>query len=334
MNKLLYVETGTEDAYLNFGTEYYMATESNFREKTGCDVAFLFWRTTPTLMVGKYQNIYEEINIPYVREHGINIVRRMSGGGTIYTDLGGWQFTFITDNDDDQIDFSEYLSPVLNALAALGIKAEFSGRNDILIGGRKISGNAQFKLCGKTVHHGSLLFSTDIEEMVRSTSVADYKIISKGIKSVRERVTNISEHLQTAVTPEKFKQLMIHNIAGANAPVYNFTDGEKERIIQIADERFRSWESIYGSDPRFTIKKSAHLSGGKIELHFDVKKGLITDFAMYGDFFSTINSEELKAALCGVRFEYQSILTAITESGFANAFYNISASDIARIMTE
>ena len=132
----------------------------------------------------------------------------MSGGGTIYTDLGGWQFTFIDYGDTDEIHFQEYIAPVIDALRALGIPAEFNGRNDLVIEGRKFSGNAQYKLGGNTVHHGSLLYATDIAQMVAATTVDEYKILSKSIKSVRDRVTNISEHMQTPLSPEAFKEHM------------------------------------------------------------------------------------------------------------------------------
>lgn len=187
---MIYIETGSTDVYYNFGLENYFATEKRLP-----DTVFLFWRTTPTLMVGKYQNILEEINKPYADAHGIHLVRRMSGGGTIYTDLGGWQFTFIEHSPEQQIEFAQYIGPVVDAVRELGADASFNGRNDLLIDGRKFSGNAQYRLGDCIVHHGSLLYDTNIEQMVASTTVDPYKILSKSIKSVRDRVTNISEHL-------------------------------------------------------------------------------------------------------------------------------------------
>ena len=184
---MIYIETGSTDVYYNFGLEYYFAAEKKLPQPV-----LLFWRTTPTLMVGKYQNILEEINKPYADAHKIRLVRRMSGGGTIYTDLGGWQFTFIEHSDQTQIDFSQYIGPVVDAVRELGADAGFNGRNDLLIGGRKFSGNAQYRLPGCIVHHGSLLYDTDLAQMAAATTVDPYKIQSKSIKSVRDRVTNIS----------------------------------------------------------------------------------------------------------------------------------------------
>ena len=209
---MIYIETGSTDVYYNFGLEYYFTVEKRLPE-----TVFLFWRTTPTLMVGKYQNVLEEINKPYADAHGIHLVRRMSGGGTIYTDLGGWQFTFIQHREAGEIEFSQYIAPVIGALREMGVNAAFNGRNDLTIDGRKFSGNAQYRLGDCIVHHGSLLFDTDIEQMVASTTVDSYKIISKSIKSVRDRVTNISEHLPAPMDAETFKETMVrHRLPGSS----------------------------------------------------------------------------------------------------------------------
>ena len=153
---MIYVDTKSVDPYFNFGAEYYFAAE-----KDAGDAVLLLWSTSPTLMLGKYQNAWEEIDLAYAEEKGINLVRRLSGGGTIYTDGGGLQYSFIRRDGSREISFDEYMEPVVSALNSLGIPAERGGRNDILLGSKKISGNAQFKLRGSTVHHGSLLFDTD-----------------------------------------------------------------------------------------------------------------------------------------------------------------------------
>ena len=193
---MIYIETGSTDVCYDFALEYYFTLEKRLS-----DTVFLFWRTTPTLMVGKYQNVLEEVDKPYADAHGIRIVRRMSGGGTIYTDLGGWQFSFIQHRETGEIEFSQYIMPVLEALEEMGVHAAFNGRNDLTIQGRKFSGNAQYRLGGCIVHHGSLLFDTDLQQMEAATTVDRYKIVSKGIQSVRDRVTNIAEHLPAPMDP-------------------------------------------------------------------------------------------------------------------------------------
>ncbi len=326
---MIYVETGSTDVHYNFGVEYYLAAEKKLN-----DTVFMLWRTTPTLMVGKYQNTLEEINRAYAEAHGIQIVRRMSGGGTIYTDLGGWQFTFIEQGDSGDIQFEQYTRPVLEALRAQGVPAAFNGRNDLLIDGRKFSGNAQYKLGGCTVHHGSLLFDTDIAQMVASTTVDEYKIISKSIKSVRDRVTNISEHLKTPMDPDEFKRYLIGYIMGEKDTFYELTEADRAVIQHIADTKFSAWECIYGSNPRFSLTKSAHFSGGRMTFQLEVKKGVITGASLNGDFFAEERADTLCASLAGCPFEYDQVLARLKERGFEGAIHAVTLEEIAALITQ
>ena len=295
---------------------------------------FLFWRTTPTLMVCKYQNVLEEINKPYADAHGIHLVRRMSGGGTIYTDLGGWQFTFIQHKDAKQIEFHEYISPVLDALAEMGVAAAFNGRNDLTIDGKKFSGNAQYRLGDCIVHHGSLLFDTDIGQMVASTTVDDYKITSKAIKSVRDRVTNISEHLPERMSAERFKEIMVRHIMGGSTDVYEVTPEDDARIRAIADEKFRAWERIYGANPKFNIDRTGRFAGGKMQFKLDVRKGRIESASIYGDFFSTLDAETITSALIGCRYDRESVLNTLKARGIDGAIYRITAEEMAELIVD
>ena len=229
---MIYIETNSTDVYYNFGLENYFTVEKRLP-----DTVFLFWRTTPTLMVGKYQNVMEEINKPYADAHGIHLVRRMSGGGTIYTDLGGWQFSFIQHREAGEIEFGQYIAPVIGALEEMGVTASFNGRNDLTIDGRKFSGNAQYRLGDCIVHHGSLLFDTDIRQMVASTTPDSYKITSKSIKSVRDRVTNISDHLPQPMDPETFKETMVRHIMNGSRDTYAVTPEDDARIRELARKK-------------------------------------------------------------------------------------------------
>lgn len=326
-NQGIYVDTHSTDAYFNFGVEYFFAAEKRLEAPV-----FLLWRTKPTLMVGKYQNTYEEIDLPYAEAHNIDVVRRMSGGGTIYTDEGGWQYTFIQRDEEHEIRFQEFMEPVIRALRSLGLPAEFNGRNDILVGGRKISGNAQYKLAGSTVHHGSLLFDTDIEEMVRSTTVDPYKIISKSIRSVRERVTNIRHHLSTDMDAETFREYMVRSILGDGGSVYELTDEDRAECERLADCYFRPWERRYGANPKFSIVKSGHFPSGKVEVRLDVRRGVVTSAAVYGDFFANEQAENLGKSLVGCRFERAALLEGLHSAGMDGAIYGICAEDIVSVL--
>ena len=221
---MIQIETTSHDPFFNQAFEDYVFR--NYRE----DDVLLLWRNRPAVVVGCYQNICREVHMRALLERGIPVVRRMSGGGTIYTDPGGWQFTFIEHSPEQQIEFTQYIGPVVDAVRELGADAGFNGRNDLLIDGKKFSGNAQYRLGDCIVHHGSLLYDTNIERMVASTTVDPYKILSKSIKSVRDRVTNISEHLPRRLSVEEFKSCMVRHLMHGSTDTYTVTPEDDARI--------------------------------------------------------------------------------------------------------
>ena len=324
---MIYIETGSEDVYYNFGLEYYFTLE-----KKVPDTVFLFWRTTPTLMVGKYQNVLEEINLPYARQHGIHLVRRMSGGGTIYTDLGGWQYTFIQHTAERRIEFLKYTAPIIGAIRSLGGDASFDGRNDLLIKGRKFSGTAQYRLEDAVVHHGSLLFATDIEAMTAATTVDPYKIISRSIKSVRDRVANLSEFLPGPLTSGQFKAAVVQHVMDGSTAVYKLTPEDDRRIRELAEEKFRSWKALYGTNPKFNIERTGHCRGGRIQFKLDVQHGIIRNASVYGDFFAALDAETIAGSLIGCRYEHDAVLAALRSHGLDHAIYRIPAEDMAAVI--
>ena len=323
-DKIIYIDNTSLDPCFSFALEYYLTTEKIFPDST---VAML-WRTFPTLMVGKYQNTLAEINKSYAEEKEIQIIRRMSGGGTIYTDLGGWQFSFITKNEGKPIGFEEYTGFMIRTLSKLGVKAEYNGRNDLVIEGKKFSGNAQYIHNGYTVHHGSLLYATDIEEMVKSTSVNEYKIVSKGIQSVRERVTNISDHLAEPMAALDFKKAMVESFMEKQGSVYELSEEDIKRCQQLASEKFRSWEYIYGREPRFNLMRKGHFEGGNLEFRLDIQKGRIRDAGVFGDFFGILEPDQIRQALIGCRYEKTEILQSLKKLDLENGLYKISLEEI------
>jgi len=326
---MIYIETGSTDVYYNFGLENYFAVVKKLPE-----TVFLFWHTTPTLMVGRYQNVLEEVNKPYADKHGIRLVRRMSGGGTIYTDLGGWQFSFLEHRNAAAIEFHQYISPVIDALRELGVDASFNGRNDLTIGGRKFSGNAQYRLEERIVHHGSLLFDTDIAQMAASTTVDREKILSKSIRSVRDRVTNIAEHLPEKMDAEVFKACMVRHIMRGSPAVYELTPEDDRLIREIAAEKFSGWDRIFGASPRFNIERSARFAGGKMQFRIDVQSGVIRGAAVNGNFFSTLDADTISGALLGCRYERGAVLDALRAHGADRAVYRISAAEMAALIAD
>ena len=223
---------------------------------------------------------------------------------------------------------------MIDALREMGVDAAFNGRNDLTIDGKKFSGNAQYRLGDCIVHHGSLLFDTDIAQMVASTTVDSYKILSKSIKSVRDRVTNISEHLPTPMDAETFKEIMVRHIMNGSPNVYTVTAEDDARIREIAREQFQSWERIFGRNPKFTIDRAGHFTGGKIQFKLDIQKGIIEDAAVYGDFFSTLDASAICKALIGCPYDRSAVLDALRSNGIDGAVYCISAEEMASVIAD
>ncbi len=316
---MIYVPSTSTSIYYNLALEYYLATEKKFDDKV-----FIVWHVTPTLVVGRNQNTLEEINQAYVDSKNINVARRMSGGGTVYQDLNGWQFAFIEKKTSDEIDFKHYLEPVIDAIGSFGVKAEFHGRNDLVIDGRKFSGNSQYILKDTVVHHGTILFDSDIEEMMKATTVDDYKITSKGIKSIRSRVTNVKEHLTNPIDRDTFKDTIVDFIIGENGSVCELTEAEIARVEEIAKEKFNSWDIIYGKNPTFNMERTARTDGGKVQFKLNVQNGKIEEASVFGDFFSAYDSSQITDLLIGCKYEKTAIRDVLEKNNMENAIYNVN----------
>lgn len=317
----MYVKCNSTDAKFNFSLEKYLMYQLDVS-----DEYFIFWRTSPTLMTGKFQNTLAEINMPYAKAHNIDIVRRVTGGGTIYTDMNGWQFSFIVKRKG-KLEFETFTRPIIEALRSLGVEAQLTGRNDLTIGDRKFSGNAQYVGKDVMLHHGSLLFDTDLEELVRALSVDDEKIISKGIKSVRQRVTNIAEHLPKAMTSLEFRDVMLSFLL-KDMGVYEPNEADIESVNEIKRSQFDTWEWNFGNDPKFNVTKENRFAGGKLSAKLLVEKGRIVNIKFYGDFFASEGLDELERGLEGCRYTEEDIKQALKDAHAENCFFNITAEEI------
>ncbi|MDR2009703.1 MAG: lipoate--protein ligase [Bacteroidales bacterium] len=308
----------------SFALEEYIMTSPDFP-----DEYFLFWRTHPTLMIGRFQNTIQEINRRFVEENNVDVVRRNSGGGTIYTDENCWQFSFITWKKAGVVkDFRDFTKPVMDALEQLGINAEFSGRNDLMAGGKKFSGNAQFGMKDRFLHHGAILFDTNLDNLVRSLNVNDEKIISKGIKSVKERVTNIKPFLKdTGISGLEFRDRMIEILKHNMETLYLNSDDIKN-IEDIERQKFLTWEWNYGNSPEFNITHSKRLEGGKVEIQLNVRNGIINNCSIFGDFFFSGDITSVQNLLIGCRYDKESIKNVLENVYGSDGFYRISKDDL------
>ncbi|MDA1476002.1 lipoate--protein ligase [Bacillus sp. CLL-7-23] len=295
----------------------------------------LFYINQPSIIIGKNQNTIEEINTKYVEDNGIIVVRRLSGGGAVYHDLGNLNFSFITKDDGNSFhNFKKFTEPVVAALQRLGVKAELSGRNDLMANGRKISGNAQFSTKGRMFSHGTLLFDSEIEHVVSALNVKKEKIESKGIKSIRSRVANISEFLNEKMTTEEFRQLLLRYIFNTDEeiPEYKLTDEDWKQIKQISKERYQNWDWNYGKSPKFNLQHSKRFSAGSIDIRLEVQKGIIRECKIFGDFFGVGDVSEIEEKLSGVQYGRETIEEALQGIDLKVYFGNISKEEFFELI--
>lgn len=324
---MIWVNTNSKDACYNFAVEYYFASVKKIEEPI-----FILWQTRPTLMVGRYQNVYEEIDVSYVKSANYDIVRRMSGGGTIYTDEHAYQYSIIAPKENSEIDFLKYMSPMIQALRAKGINAIFNDRNDLLVNQKKISGTAQYHVEGYVVHHGSILYDVDIEEMERCITVDLEKIYSKGIKSVKSRVTNISKYMGIYQNIEMFMDDLQTLILGNKARQYKLNKDDITEIERIAEDKFRHWEWNFGQSPKCDLVKQLRLEGGKVEFHLSIKEGRISNCRIAGDFFSGRNMELLEVCLIGCRFVKEEVKACFEKNDVESYFYRMTSEALLKTL--
>ncbi|MCM3732895.1 lipoate--protein ligase [Fictibacillus nanhaiensis] len=295
----------------------------------------LFYINEPSIIIGKNQNTVEEINTEYVRDQGIHVVRRLSGGGAVYHDLGNLNFSFITKDDGNSFhDFKKFTDPVVKALKKLGVNAELSGRNDILADGKKISGNAQFSTKGRMFSHGTLLFDSEIENVVSALNVRMDKIESKGIKSIRSRVTNIREHLDEDMTMEEFKETLLTYLFEEfdSIPKYELTESDWKEIRKISRERYANWDWNYGKSPKFNVELSNRFAAGSVDVRLHIVKGIIQESKIFGDFFGVGDVSDIENKLNGVRYDREEIENVLEDIDLQHYFGNISRQEFLDLL--
>lgn len=297
---------GITDPRINLAIEEY-ALKTMDVEK---DSFFLFYINEPAIIIGKNQNTIEEIDTDYVDINGVHVVRRLSGGGAVYHDHGNLNYSFITKDDGDSFrNFKKFTQPIVDALKEMGVDAELSGRNDILAGGRKISGTAQFTTRGRMYSHGTLMFNSEIDAVVSALKVRKDKIESKGIKSIRSRVANITEFMDKPMSIEEFKLTLLHSIFGGEEHVQTIelTEEDWVNINALSKERYGNWEWNYGKSPAFNMSHSERFPTGGIDVRLQVKNGVIEDANIYGDFFGVGDVADIEKRLVGATYDKSAI---------------------------
>lgn len=309
---MININNTNTDPHFNLALEEYVLKQLDPKEDY-----VLLWQNRPSIIIGKNQNTIEEINQQYVKDNDIPVVRRLSGGGAVYHDFGNLNFTFIVHNDKKDVsNYKKFTEPVIKALNEMGVPAEFSGRNDITIEGKKFSGNAQYYYRDRLLHHGTLLYSSELTRLGEALKVRMDKITSKGIKSVRSRVTNIADYMPEVYDINVFKSLLLQHIQrGFNTlgQEYVLTEEDYKKINEIMASRYATWDWNYGHSPDSTIQKSRRFDGGLLDIRFDVAKGAIDQLKIYGDFLSRRDVSELEKKIIGLRYEESEIYEALKD---------------------
>ncbi len=323
---MLYIHHTSTDPFYNHAIEEYIM--DNFTEE-----AFILWQNRPSILIGRNQNTASEINQEFVRNHGIDVVRRLSGGGTVFCDLGNFNFTFITNKGSEKESFETFARPVIEALKSLGVQADFSGRNDITIEGKKISGNAQYHHGNRLLHHGTLLFNGDLSSLKGALISKPLKFKDKSVKSVASRVTNIYPHLKSPMSVEAFKDYLKNFIMDYHHidREYILTEAENQKVLDISKNRFESWEWNYGKSPKYDYHHSVKYPSGLIEYYMSIKKGHITDLSIYGDFFGQKPIEELTGQLIGTPHDYDALTVKLKDLNISDY---ISGLDVKALVSD
>jgi len=307
---MLFIDNrGINDPRINLALEEYV-----LRNIDSDETFLLFYINEPSIIIGRNQNTLEEINHEYVRDHGIHVVRRISGGGAVYHDLGNLNFSIITNHALEKFNkYDEFTRPVVDVLRSLGVPAELSGRNDILVDGRKVSGNAQFTTGKRMFSHGTVLFDSRLEDVVAALNVKMSKIESKGLKSVRSRVANITEFLEEPITIEEFRGMILDRIFGnrTELPLLELTDADWGAVHELSARKYATWDWNFGASPEFNVQKTRRFPAGEIDLRIHVQEGRISGLKVYGDFMGSADVADLESILRGVRYDPDDLAAAL-----------------------
>ena len=322
---MLLIDSPSQNAYFNIASEEYLL------HRFPTEDIFLLYVNAPSIIIGKFQNTLAEINLDYVNEKEIKVVRRMSGGGTVYHDLGNLNFSFHTLlGQNDFGDFSFFTQPVLNMLNDLGVPAILQGRNDLLVDGKKFSGNAKLARHGKMIQHGTILLDSEMEVLGEALKVNPLKFIDKAIKSNRSRVTNLINYLPKETTTNDLKKLLTEEIMKNNpaAERYELTEEDLQGIQQLMAEKYETWDWNFGFSPNYNFQKAIKVPAGFIEVHLDVIHGIIEKAKIFGDFFASKPIEELEEQLLGQKHETSALEVLFSGINLTEFFGKVTLEEV------
>ena len=323
-----YIKNPSTNPYYNMAFDEYCLESLSIDEPV-----FYLWQNRPAVIVGFNQEVNTEVNLDYLKENGIDLVRRVTGGGAVYHDLENLNYTIVGRSEDLERDYPEYASLLAKALQTLGVPATLSGRNDILVEGRKVSGFAKRVCKNRLMVHGTLMYNVDVDVLTHVLNPSTTKLQSKGIASVRSRVANLCEYLPEIPDIQTFSQRLEEILSNNYTDTeYQLTETDLANIQRLTDKKFATWEWNYGRSPKATLVHSARLACGTVEIHLTLAENRIAFCRFGGDFLGNLPASDVEKALTSIPYEINEIRKCLSKIEISRYFDRVSVDDLLEMM--
>ena len=323
-----YLKNTSTNPYYNMAFDEYCLESLPIDEPV-----FFLWQNRPAVIVGFNQEVNTEVNLDYLKENGIDLVRRVTGGGAVYHDLENLNYTIVGRSEDLERDYPEYASLLAKALQTLGVPATLSGRNDILVEGRKVSGFAKRVCKNRLMVHGTLMYNVDVDVLTNVLNPSTTKLQSKGIASVRSRVANLCEYLPEIPDIQTFSQRLEEILSNNYTDTeYQLTETDLANIQRLTDKKFATWEWNYGRSPKATLVHSARLACGTVEIHLTLAENRIASCRFGGDFLGNLPASDVEKALTGIPYEINEIRKCLSKIEINRYFDRVLVDDLLEMM--
>ena len=313
-----YLLNSSTDPYFNMALDEFCLENIVMEEPY-----FYLWRNRPSVIIGLNQNAWSEVNLDYLRDNGITLARRVTGGGAVYHDLQNLNYTIVG--------LSLTPQPIIDALLRLGVPAELSGRNDIFVEGRKVSGYARRVSGCQEIIHGTLMYDVDLETLTHVLDTPESKLQAKGIGSVRSRVANLKEYLPGVPTLNSLQTTLQEILAGGDGEI-KLTECQLSEVRRMAEEKFATWDFIYGRSRQTGFVRKAKLPCGTVEADISLDRGLITGISFTGDFLFDEPVTELESKLTGCRFEREALACVLDDATVSRCFRGTTSATILDLL--
>ena len=328
IENMRFLKNDSTDPYFNMAFDEYCLESLPIDEPV-----FYLWQNRPSVIMGLNQEVNTEVNLEFLKENDIALVRRVTGGGAVYHDLGNLNYTIVGRSEDLERDYPEYAAIMMRALQSMGVAATLSGRNDILVDGKKVSGFAKRVCRNRLMVHGTLMYDVNLEQLTQALCPPATKLESKGIASVRSRVTNLREcmpHITDIQTLKGELEKILSN--QYTDKEYTLHEGDMQLIQKLADDKYAQWEWIYGRSPKATLHHSQRMACGTVEVNLTLAENRIASLRWGGDFLGNLPVNDVEVSLTGIPYEYEAIMKALQPLDVSQYFDGVQAEELTQIL--